>query len=160
MSSTLHEIFTRTYLLIGTIGLLSMVPLAVTSTNGMVTAAGRTRWKALHRLAYVTAIAGALHYYLLVKSDIRQPLAFAAVLALLLGFRVVRDLLDRRKVPARGGLAARPTATVRPGASVGTNGAPGASDGGRRGAKAPLLVRRAPGGAACSTRRPTCGPSG
>src|SRR4051812_25854449 len=77
LSSTLHEIFARTYLLIGTVGLLSMIPLALTSTNGMVTRVGARRWKALHRLVYLSASAGALHYYLLVKSDTRQPLAFA-----------------------------------------------------------------------------------
>lgn len=120
VSSTLHEIFARKYLLIGTVGLLSMVPLAITSTNGMVTRIGARRWKALHRLVYVTAIAGALHYYLLVKSDTRQPLAFAAVLALLLGFRVVRYLLDRGKGPGRGGVPGRPMmVTARAGASVG-----------------------------------------
>lgn len=110
VSSTLHEIFARTYLLIGTIGLLAMVPLAITSTNGMVTRVGARRWKALHRLVYLTAIAGALHYYLLVKSDTRQPLAFAGVLALLLGFRVVRSLLDRDKVPVRRAVPAPLTA--------------------------------------------------
>lgn len=99
VSSTVHEILTRRYLLIGTAGLMLMVPLAVTSTNGMVMRLGARRWKALHRLVYVVVIAGALHYYLLVKSDVRQPLAFAGVLAGLLGFRVLRYLLDRRKRP-------------------------------------------------------------
>jgi ferredoxin-NADP reductase len=74
-----------------------MVPLAVTSTNGMLMRLGAKRWKALHRLVYLVGIAGALHYYLLVKSDTRQPLAFASVLAALLGFRGVRALLDRGK---------------------------------------------------------------
>ncbi len=115
VSSTLHEIFTRRYLLIGTLGLLLMVPLAVTSTNGMLMRLGAKRWKALHRLVYVVASAGALHYYLLVKSDVRQPLAFAGVLAALLGFRVIRYLLDRgkkRSVPARAPVAAAPAAVV------------------------------------------------
>lgn len=106
LSSTVHEIFARRYLFIGTLGLLLMVPLAVTSTGRMLMRLGARRWKALHRLVYVVAIAGALHYYMLVKSDVRQPLAFAAVLAALLGFRVVRYGLDRRKKPA----SARPGA--------------------------------------------------
>ena len=97
VSSTVHEILTRRYLLIGTAGLLLMVPLAATSTNAMLMRLGAKRWKALHRLVYLVAIAGALHYYLLVKSDVRQPLAFAGVLVALLGFRVVGYLLDRRK---------------------------------------------------------------
>jgi glycine betaine catabolism B len=98
VSSTVHEILSRRYLLIGFAGLVLMTPLALTSTSGMVMRLGARRWKALHRLVYLVAIAGALHYTLLVKSDLRQPLAFASVLALLLGFRVVRAALDRRKV--------------------------------------------------------------
>jgi ferredoxin-NADP reductase/DMSO/TMAO reductase YedYZ heme-binding membrane subunit len=108
VSSTLHEILTRRYLQIGTAGLLLMVPLAATSTNAMVMRLGAKRWKALHRIVYVVAIAGALHYTLLVKSDVRQPLAFAGVLAALLGFRLVRAILDRRTTrPASTPVAAR-----------------------------------------------------
>ena len=64
-----------------------MVPLAATSTNGMIKRLGAARWKRLHRLAYVAATAGVLHYYLLVKADIRQPVAFAIVLTVLLIYR-------------------------------------------------------------------------
>ncbi|HEY4186148.1 MAG TPA: protein-methionine-sulfoxide reductase heme-binding subunit MsrQ, partial [Polyangia bacterium] len=85
LSSTVHEILSRRYLFIGTTGLLLMVPLAVTSTNGMLMRLGAKRWKALHRLVYLVGIAGALHYYMLVKSYVRQPLVFAAVLTALLG---------------------------------------------------------------------------
>jgi ferredoxin-NADP reductase/DMSO/TMAO reductase YedYZ heme-binding membrane subunit len=95
VSSTIHEILSRRYLLIGSAGLLLMTPLALTSTNRMVMWLGAKRWKALHRLVYLVAIAGALHYYLLVKSDTRQPLVFAFVLLLLLGFRAVRYARDR-----------------------------------------------------------------
>jgi len=87
--STLSEMVKRKYLVIGSIGLLVMVPLAVTSTNAMIKRLGGKRWRALHRLAYVAAIAGAIHYYMQVKADVRQPLAFAAVLAVLLGYRLV-----------------------------------------------------------------------
>jgi ferredoxin-NADP reductase len=69
--------------------LLAMVPLAVTSTNVMVKRLGAKRWHALHRLTYVAAICGVIHYYMQVKADTRQPLAFAAVLTVLLGYRVV-----------------------------------------------------------------------
>ena len=79
----------RKYLLVGITGLLVMVPLAVTSTNAMIKRLGGKRWRALHRLAYVAAIAGVIHYYMQVKKDVRQPLAFAAVLAILLGYRLV-----------------------------------------------------------------------
>lgn len=88
-SSTLSEMLVRPYLTVGALGLVLMVPLAVTSTNGMIKRLGGARWKRLHRLAYVAAIAGAVHYYMLVKADVRQPVAFATVLAILLGYRVV-----------------------------------------------------------------------
>jgi len=96
LSSTLHEVFHRPYLVIGSLALLILVPLAVTSTNGMIKRLGGKRWRALHRLAYVAAIAGVVHYFLQVKADVRQPLVFAAVLALLLGYRV----LDAVRKPA------------------------------------------------------------
>lgn len=87
LGSTFHEIATRRFLLIGMIAVLLMVPLAVTSTNGMIQRMGPKRWKQLHRLAYVVAGLGVLHFFLLVKSDIRQPVAFGVVLAGLLGTR-------------------------------------------------------------------------
>jgi sulfoxide reductase heme-binding subunit YedZ len=89
VSSTLSEMVKRKYLMVGITGLMVMVPLAVTSTNAMIKRLGGKRWRALHRLAYVAAIAGVIHYYMQVKADVRQPLVFAAVLAVLLGYRLV-----------------------------------------------------------------------
>ena len=89
ISSTLSEVIRRKYLMVGITGLVVMVPLAITSTNAMIKRLGGKRWRALHRLAYVAAIAGVVHYYMQVKADVRQPLAFAAVLSLLLGYRLV-----------------------------------------------------------------------
>jgi DMSO/TMAO reductase YedYZ heme-binding membrane subunit len=89
VSGTLSEMVKRKYLIVGSTGLLVMVPLAVTSTNAMIKRLGGKRWRALHRLAYVAAIAGVIHYYMQVKADVRQPLVFAAVLAILLGWRLV-----------------------------------------------------------------------
>jgi ferredoxin-NADP reductase/DMSO/TMAO reductase YedYZ heme-binding membrane subunit len=88
VSSTLTEIVMRKYLWFGTGALVLMIPLALTSTDTMVSRLGPRRWKLLQRLAYVVAAAGVLHYYMLVKSDTRQPLAFAAVIGLLLIYRV------------------------------------------------------------------------
>jgi len=65
------------------------LPLALTSTNAMIKWMGGKRWRALHRLAYVAAICGVIHYYMQVKADVRQPLVFAAVLTVLLGRRLV-----------------------------------------------------------------------
>jgi ferredoxin-NADP reductase/DMSO/TMAO reductase YedYZ heme-binding membrane subunit len=89
ISSTLSEMLKRKYLLVGSAGLLLMVPLAATSTNAMIKRLGVARWKALHRLVYAAAIAGVVHYYMLVKADVRQPIAFAVLLAILLGYRLI-----------------------------------------------------------------------
>jgi ferredoxin-NADP reductase/DMSO/TMAO reductase YedYZ heme-binding membrane subunit len=86
---TISEIGMRTYLLVGIIGVLIMLPLAVTSTDGMIRRLGAKRWKLLHRLAYLAAIAGALHFYMLVKADTTRPLIVAGILGLLFGYRIV-----------------------------------------------------------------------
>lgn len=100
VSSTLHEIVARKYLWAGIAGWLIMVPLAVTSTNAMIKKLGGKRWRALHRWAYVAAVAGVVHYYMQVKKDVRLPLVFAAVLAVLLGYRVWDAWRNRRPKPA------------------------------------------------------------
>jgi len=100
VSGTLSEMVKRKYLMVGATGLLVMVPLAVTSTNAMIKRLGGKRWRALHRLAYVAAVAGVLHYYMQVKADVRQPLAFATVLAILLGYRLVVYWRQRKSVSA------------------------------------------------------------
>jgi len=96
VSSTLAEIGTRRYLWFGTGALALMVPLFVTSTDGWVTRLGAARWKRLHRLVYVIAAAAVVHYYLLVKSDVRQPLAFAGVVGVLLGYRAIGHYVGLR----------------------------------------------------------------
>lgn len=99
VSRTLSEMLKRKYLVVGSTGLLLMVPLALTSTNGMVKRLGAARWRALHRLVYLAAIAGAIHYYMQVKSDTRQPIAMAIVLAILLGVRLAFPRRRRAPVP-------------------------------------------------------------
>jgi len=100
ISSTLHEIITRKYIWFGLTALLVMVPLAITSTNAMIKRLGGKRWRALHRLAYVAAIAGVVHYYMQVKADVRQPIVFAAVLAILLGYRLWNYWRSPKPAPA------------------------------------------------------------
>jgi methionine sulfoxide reductase heme-binding subunit len=68
-----------------------MIPLALTSTAAMIRRLGK-RWQQLHRLAYIAAAGGVLHFYWLVKSDIRRPAQYGAVLALLLGVRLAYAL--------------------------------------------------------------------
>lgn len=88
LADTLKEIVLRPYLFVGTVGLLIMAPLAATSTNAMIKRLGPARWKALHRLTYVAAVAGAVHYYWLVKADVGQPIEFAAGIGILLSYRL------------------------------------------------------------------------
>ncbi|HLS81231.1 MAG TPA: ferric reductase-like transmembrane domain-containing protein [Steroidobacter sp.] len=89
--SGLEDIARRPFITIGFTALLMLVPLAVTSTNGMMRRLG-ARWKTLHRLIYPIALLGVWHYYWQVKADVREPLVYLAVLLLLLGWRARRRL--------------------------------------------------------------------
>lgn len=101
LGDTIHEVLTRRYLQIGTASLALLLPLALTSVDAAISWLGAKRWKAIHRLTYAAAVLGALHYCLLVKADLRQPLVFAAVLAALLAFRAVQYGIDARATRAR-----------------------------------------------------------
>ena len=82
-----QDVARRRFILVGVVAFSSLVPLAVTSTDRMIKRLGGKRWQKLHRLTYLAAAAGVFHYYLLVKSDVRKPLLFAAAVAFLLGYR-------------------------------------------------------------------------
>ena len=83
-----EDIAERPYITIGMIALLLLLPLALTSTNGMMRRLGK-RWQKLHRLVYVIAILGVWHFYWQVKLDTLEALIYAGILAVLLGFRLV-----------------------------------------------------------------------
>jgi len=83
----LEDIVERPFITIGMLTWLLLVPLALTSTKGMIRRLGR-RWQTLHRLAYVAPITGVIHFWWLVKADLLEPQMFAAALSLLLAFRV------------------------------------------------------------------------
>jgi ferredoxin-NADP reductase/DMSO/TMAO reductase YedYZ heme-binding membrane subunit len=108
ISSTLAEMVKRPYLVIGSLGLACMVPMAITSTNAMVKRLGAKRWQLLHRLAYVAITAGVVHFYMQSKADKRKPLVFAAVAGVLLGFRLIWFLIDRQKKAATPAIPAAP----------------------------------------------------
>jgi sulfoxide reductase heme-binding subunit YedZ len=82
------DVMKRKYITVGFTGFVLMIPLAVTSTAGMIRRLGGKRWQKLHRLIYLTAIAGVIHFLWLVKSDIHRPLEYAGVMAILLGWRL------------------------------------------------------------------------
>jgi ferredoxin-NADP reductase/DMSO/TMAO reductase YedYZ heme-binding membrane subunit len=96
LGDALAEIAMRRYLLVGIVGLLLMVPLAVTSTNRMIQRLGPKRWKLLHRLAYVAAAAGALHFYMLVKADTTRPIVFASLIGVLFTYRLGAHYMQLR----------------------------------------------------------------
>lgn len=85
----LSDIGKRPFITIGFAAFLLLIPLALTSTNGMMRRLGR-RWKTLHRLIYPIAVLGVWHYYWQVKADVREPLIYAAIVGVLLGWRVVK----------------------------------------------------------------------
>lgn len=85
-ASITKDVAKHRYVLVGFAGFLGLIPLAATSTNAMMRRLGRN-WQKLHRLVYLIAIFGVVHYWWLVKKDITQPLIYAAVLLLLLGLR-------------------------------------------------------------------------
>jgi sulfoxide reductase heme-binding subunit YedZ len=99
-----HEIWMdvakRPFITAGFAALMLMLPLAITSTTGWIRRLGGRRWQLLHRLVYGSAAAGVIHYYWLVKSDVRLPLLYGSLVALLLAARVAFTIASRRK-PAK-----------------------------------------------------------
>jgi sulfoxide reductase heme-binding subunit YedZ len=102
------DVVKRRYITVGFTAFVLMIPLAVTSTAGWIRRLGGKRWQLLHRLIYVTAVCGVIHYYWLVKSDIRQPVLYGFLVALVLGWRLW----------ARAKTAAPPTVRKQAPASV------------------------------------------
>ena len=90
-----EDLTIRRFFIAGMIALVLMIPLAVTSTNAMIRRLGGKRWAALHRLVYVSAIAGVVHYLWQGKTATVDPLLYAALLAVLLGVRIVFRLRKR-----------------------------------------------------------------
>lgn len=92
------DIYKRPFITIGFLTWLLMAPLALTSTAGMIRRLGGKRWQALHRLIYAVAITAVVHYWWLVKIDIRPPLRYAIIVGVLLGARMIRAGLRARHV--------------------------------------------------------------
>ena len=99
LAYVVEDVADRLYITAGFAAFVMLVPLAATSTNAMVRRLGPLRWRRLHRIVYAAGICGVLHYLWLVKADLREPLVYAGILAILLAARlpvVVRWLQARR----------------------------------------------------------------
>lgn len=88
-AAIVKDVIKRPFITIGFAAFVLLLPLAATSTNAMVRRLGARRWQLLHRLVYVIAACGVIHFWWLVKKDITEPLVFAALLGVLLGARLV-----------------------------------------------------------------------
>jgi sulfoxide reductase heme-binding subunit YedZ len=96
LAAIAKDVLKRPFITAGAVGFAAMVPLALTSTRGWIQRLGGKRWQRLHRLVYVSAIAGVVHYFWLVKSDIRPPALYGVILAILLFYRLARAMRRRR----------------------------------------------------------------
>ena len=103
-SAIIADIAKRPYITVGFAAFAMLLPLAVTSTNGWMRRLGR-RWHRLHRLIYPAAILGCVHYWWQVKADWREPLLYAAALAVLLAWRLRRSLVRRAASASPAGAA-------------------------------------------------------
>jgi sulfoxide reductase heme-binding subunit YedZ len=96
LAEMLHDVRKRPFITAGFTGFVLMIPLAVTSTAGWIRRLGGKRWQMLHRLIYASALAGVVHYYWLVKSDVRKPVFYGTMVALFLLYRAGLRLLRAR----------------------------------------------------------------
>jgi len=113
LAGIVDDVVERPYITVGFASFVLLIPLAATSTDAMVRRLGGRRWRRLHRLAYLAAAGGVLHFLWLVKADLREPLVYAAVLALLLASRL--PFVSRRLAPPRAGRGAREAPAARAG---------------------------------------------
>jgi len=96
------DVAKRPFITVGFAAFVSLIPLAITSTAGWIRRIGGKRWQMLHRLIYLAAVCGVIHYYWLVKSDVRKPLFYGALVAILLAWRLGTWFSKRRNpAPAR-----------------------------------------------------------
>ena len=100
LGSMWKDVAKRPFITVGFLGFVLLIPLALTSTKGWIRRLGGRRWQALHRLIYVSALCGVVHYYWLVKSDHRLPLMYGAILSVLLLYRLAGSLFKSRPAVA------------------------------------------------------------
>lgn len=89
-SDIVKDIIERPFITVGFISFVTLIPLAMTSNQAMINRLGTERWNKLHRWVYYISIATVIHFFMLVKQDITEPVYYASILAVLLGFRIYR----------------------------------------------------------------------
>ena len=99
LSSIAKDVWKRPFITVGFSGFVGMIPLALTSTTGWIRRLGGKNWKRLHRLIYVSAVCGVVHYWWLVKADIQRPQIYAVIVGSLLLYRLI--VTYRRRAPKR-----------------------------------------------------------
>jgi methionine sulfoxide reductase heme-binding subunit len=92
ISAIVTDVWQRPFIAVGMLAFFLLIPLSITSTNGMIKRLGGKNWARLHKLTYVIAILGVIHFWMIVKSDLTYPFLFAIVLAFLLGYRIYANL--------------------------------------------------------------------
>lgn len=107
LGAILADIGNRKFIFVGFAALLLLTPLAVTSTNAMVRRLGFERWKRIHRLGYVAAVLGVIHFLMRVKKDPTEPALYGALLVILFTIRLVEWRRKRARKAAKAALAAR-----------------------------------------------------
>ncbi len=116
----LHDISRRRFIVVGALAFAVLVPLAATSTSGMIRRLGGRTWQALHRLVYVAAVAGVIHYWWLVKADVSRPRTYALLVGTLLSLRGGIAWARQRRATARPrSRASISTTRESPGAATG-----------------------------------------
>ena len=98
-AAILKDIAKRPFITVGFLGFLLLLPMAITSTAGWIRRLGGRRWRTIHRGIYFAAVCGVIHYYWKVKSDVRMPLFYGALVAILLLWRLAGWFLKRRAAP-------------------------------------------------------------
>jgi sulfoxide reductase heme-binding subunit YedZ len=101
LSEMWKDVLKRRFITVGFLAFVLMIPLAVTSTAGWIRRLGGARWQMLHRLIYVSAIAGVVHYYWLVKSDVRKAVFYGCLVGILLMFRIAVKVASPDRFPKK-----------------------------------------------------------
>lgn len=105
LDEIIKDVIKRKYITIGFACFLMLIPLAITSTNKMIKRLGGKRWQKLHKSVYAIAIGGVIHYLWLVKKDLSEPLIYAVLLAILLGYRIWQSQRKKNPQTARSAMS-------------------------------------------------------